>query len=64
MGAPTTIGVNDDLTSSQTSITLRSANDELARGLDLALYQHRIDVATVQMDLRGIQSSCQGNGQG
>lgn len=35
MGAPSSIGIDDDLTTSQTSITLRTTNDEATRGLDL-----------------------------
>lgn len=40
MSTPSTVGIDDDLATSQTSITLRSANDEAARGLDL---QDKID---------------------
>jgi len=35
VGTPPTVGVDNDLTSGETSITLRTTNDELARGLDL-----------------------------
>lgn len=35
VGSPTTIGVNDDLTASQSSITLRSADNETTGRLDL-----------------------------
>lgn len=35
VGTPSTVGVDDDLTSSKTSITLGSTNDEAAGGLDL-----------------------------
>ena len=35
MSTPATIGIDDDLTASQTSITLRATNDEEARRLDL-----------------------------
>ena len=35
MSTPATIGIDDDLTASQTSITLRATNDEKARRLDL-----------------------------
>jgi hypothetical protein len=37
VGSPTTVGVDNDLTASETGITLRSTNDEEARGLDLKL---------------------------
>ena len=35
VGTPTTVGVDNDLTASKTSITLGTANDEAARGLDV-----------------------------
>lgn len=35
VGTPATVGVDNDLTTSQTGVTLRTTNDELARGLDL-----------------------------
>ena len=35
MSTPATIGIDDDLTASQTSITLRATNDEEARRLNL-----------------------------
>jgi len=35
VGTPTTVGIDNDLTSGETSITLRSTNNELAGGLDL-----------------------------
>ena len=35
VSTPTTVGVDDDLAASQTSISLGSANDEKAGGLDL-----------------------------
>lgn len=35
MGTPSTIGVDDDLTAGQTSITLWASNDEESRGLNL-----------------------------
>lgn len=35
VGSPSTVGVNNDLAASQTSITLGSTNDEETRGLDL-----------------------------
>ena len=37
MCTPTAIGVDDDLTASQTSITLWATNDEEARWLDLCV---------------------------
>ena len=36
VGTPTTVGVDDDLTASETGITLGTTNDEAARGLDLS----------------------------
>lgn len=38
VGTPATVGVDNDLTTSQTSVTLRSTDDEEARGLNLWLY--------------------------
>jgi len=35
MGTPATVGIDNDLATSQTSITLGTTNDEAARGLDL-----------------------------
>lgn len=35
VGTPATVGVNDDLTASKTGVTLRTTNDEVARGLNL-----------------------------
>ena len=35
VGTPTTVGVDDDLTTGKTSIALRTTDDEAARGLDL-----------------------------
>lgn len=35
MGTPATVGVNDDLTTGKTSVTLWATDDEAARGLDL-----------------------------
>ncbi len=35
VGTPATVGVDDDFTASKTSITLGTANDETARGLDV-----------------------------
>lgn len=35
VGSPSTVGVDNDLATSQSSITLGSTNDEAARGLDL-----------------------------
>ena len=36
VGTPATVGVNDDLTASETSITLGTTDNETSRGLDLA----------------------------
>lgn len=35
VSTPATVGVNDDLTASKTSVTLGTTNDEVARGLNL-----------------------------
>ena len=35
VGTPTTVGINDDLTASETGITLRTTDDEAAGGLDV-----------------------------
>jgi hypothetical protein len=35
MGTPSTVRIDDDLTTSKTGVTLRTANNEAARGLDL-----------------------------
>ena len=35
VGTPTTVGIDDDLTASQTSITLRTSNNETSRWLNL-----------------------------
>lgn len=35
VGAPTTVGINNDLTAGQTSITVRATNDETARGVQV-----------------------------
>ena len=35
VSTPSTVGVDDDLTTSQSSVTLRTTNDESARGLNL-----------------------------
>lgn len=35
VGTPTTVGVDDDLTAGQTSVTLWATNDEETRWLDL-----------------------------
>jgi hypothetical protein len=35
VSTPATVGVNDDLAASETSVTLRTTNDEVAGGLDL-----------------------------
>jgi hypothetical protein len=35
VGTPTTVGVDDDLTAGETSVTLRTADDEASRRLDL-----------------------------
>ena len=35
MGTPPTVCVDDDLTTSKTSVTLGATNNEAARGLDL-----------------------------
>jgi len=37
VGTPSAVGVNDDLTASQTGVALRATNDEEAGGLDLFL---------------------------
>lgn len=37
VGTPTTVGVDNDLTASETGITLRSTDDEQTRGLDVVL---------------------------
>lgn len=42
VGTPAAVGVDNDLTASKTGITLRTANDEAARGLDV------IDGAVIQ----------------
>ena len=44
MGTPSSVGVDDDLATSQTSITLGSTDDEAARGLDL---NHDLQYMTV-----------------
>ena len=35
MGSPSAVGIDNDLTASEASITLRSTDDEEAGGLDL-----------------------------
>ena len=35
VGTPTTVGINNDLSASETGVTLRTTNDETARGLDV-----------------------------
>jgi hypothetical protein len=45
VGAPTTVGVDDDLAASQTGVTLGTTDDEEARGLDL-LWGQRMLVGT------------------
>ena len=35
MGAPSSIGIDDDLASGETGITLRTTDDEETRGLNL-----------------------------
>lgn len=35
MGTPATVGVDDNLTASETGVTLGATDDKLARGLDL-----------------------------
>ncbi len=37
MGTPTTVGVDDDLTASETGVTLGTTDDEQTRGLDVVL---------------------------
>jgi|SRR5687768_14927630 hypothetical protein len=37
VGTPATVGVDDDLATSQTGVTLRATDDEEARGLDLVI---------------------------
>lgn len=41
MGAPSTVGVDNDLSASKTSIALWSADDEQTRGLNLLELAHR-----------------------
>ena len=47
MSTPATVGVDDDLAASETGITLRTTNDELARRIDV-----QVSVAAVQADGR------------
>lgn len=42
VGTPTTVGVDNDLTASQTGVTLGTTDDEEARGLDLWRGQREI----------------------
>lgn len=46
MCTPATVGIDDDLATSQTSITLRTTNDEASRGLDLQKNQTMSDMWT------------------
>ena len=62
MGTPATVGVDNDLSSSQASVTLRTTNDEETRGLNLvksvirrctgATRTYVVDGAVVQVLLR------------
>eukprot|EP00438_Fugacium_kawagutii_P010530 Skav214527 [mRNA] locus=scaffold410:253553:254035:+ [translate_table: standard] len=55
MSTPTTIGVDDDLTTSQASITLRTADDELAGRVDVQVGVAAIEgnggLAALELDL-------------
>lgn len=50
MCSPSTICVDDDLTTSQPSITLGSTNDETARGLNLETY--KLTLFNESLDIR------------
>jgi hypothetical protein len=45
VGTPATVGVDNDLSAGQTSITLGTTNDEETRGLDLMI---RLDIELIQ----------------
>jgi hypothetical protein len=45
VGTPATVGIDDDLSAGQTSITLGTTNDEETRGLDLMI---RLDIDLIQ----------------
>lgn len=64
VSTPTTVGVDNDLATSQTGITLRSTDDEQARWLDLRGISNGIDSSAAKRDLRGRWSCRQGSWQG
>jgi len=47
VSAPSTVGVDDDLATSQTGITLRATDDKEARGLDLVSVSNKPNVGRV-----------------
>ena len=63
VGSPASVGVDNDLTTGQTGITLGSTNDEEARGLDLADVSKR-SWPLMKMNLRGTRSSRRGTWRG
>lgn len=61
VSTPSTVGVYDDLTASQTSVTLWATDDEKARGLDLPLL---VAVhSDMSANIRGRRSSRRGSVQ-
>lgn len=65
VSTPATVGVDDDLATSQTGITLGATNDEKSRGLDLRRHVSGIRWAIfVLFNLRGRWSCHQGTWQG
>mmetsp|Transcript_18826 Transcript_18826/g.56867 ORF Transcript_18826/g.56867 Transcript_18826/m.56867 type:complete len:327 (+) Transcript_18826:548-1528(+) len=60
MGAPAAVGVNDDLAAGEASVTLRAANDELARRVNvevarLTIVDGESGIAVLQLD--GVERS-------
>lgn len=48
VGTPATIGIDNDLATSKTSITLRTANNETSGGLNLRTIRYQMSISTLQ----------------
>lgn len=64
MGTPTTVGVNDDLTSSKTGVTLGTTDDEKTGRLDLVSVSVQSYYVVFVENLRGRRSCHQASSRG
>ena len=64
VGTPTTVGVNDDLTSSKTGVTLGTTDDEKTGGLDLVSVSIQSNYVVFVRNLRGRRSCHQASSRG